>query len=635
MAFSDNEIKQIIEAFLDMNTERQYIGARYVPIFGRKNENSIDWDNTAPYEPLTIVLYQGNSYTSRQYVPTGVDISNNLYWAQTGNYNAQIEQYRREVADIAALIPANEFDAENTVKEYIDTLSNEFYDDIEVENGVYLENGYVVVKMTGASKNNIKAVYDPNSSPSRRAIKNAANVVINAGYPVGGSYGVVIRDGEVIRNTPYVNPPSYLKYISFNNGEIYEYSATMNAQHLLNAGASNCAVAYYRMITDGEIENFASMGLPNSNYNRNPRAGVFVNEDNDICFIAVNGRVGVDRGLTPQEFAELMISLDAVNAWNLDGGGSTSLNYRCVKLNSNYDGGGTEDRLISTMFEVPNKADIPSTQQSNRDNGEMMQYIQGMFNPYMFQDYYYSTAAQNVRDLRNTGFKYLANATDAPTTQKHGFALFFNYNEVGKKVLWMPLGLDQLWSTEYTSSLGWNDWKRVDANYDTPIDMLEYVDLNEVVKPGIYRIYSSTTAATITNIPILNGGILIVRTLNQAGIISQVFIDAFNHVFIRCLHGESWEPWNDLNNYSRPPAIENVNLNTFTTLGKYRVSSNAGAATIENIPAQLGGILENLPFNSSDYIRQVYQCGGSDYYVRRVNVTTNEATDWVNLNNSI
>lgn len=77
---------------------KQYIGARYVPIFGRKNETTIEWDNSKSYEPLTIVLYQGNSYTSKQYVPQGAEITDEKYWALTGNYNAQVEQYRKEVA---------------------------------------------------------------------------------------------------------------------------------------------------------------------------------------------------------------------------------------------------------------------------------------------------------------------------------------------------------------------------------------------------------------------------------------------------------------------------------------------------------------------------------------------------------
>ena len=83
---------------------REYIGARYVPLFA----DPIDWDSTKTYEPLTVVYNQGNSYTSRQYVPAGIDISNDTYWARTGNYNAQIEQYRSEVATFNGRITTNE-----------------------------------------------------------------------------------------------------------------------------------------------------------------------------------------------------------------------------------------------------------------------------------------------------------------------------------------------------------------------------------------------------------------------------------------------------------------------------------------------------------------------------------------------
>lgn len=74
-------------------TVREYIGARYVPLFMGT------WDNTKTYEPLSIVQYQGNSYTSRQYVPTGIAITNETYWAETGNFNAQVEAYRQEVLE--------------------------------------------------------------------------------------------------------------------------------------------------------------------------------------------------------------------------------------------------------------------------------------------------------------------------------------------------------------------------------------------------------------------------------------------------------------------------------------------------------------------------------------------------------
>lgn len=72
---------------------REYIGARYVPVFADPTE----WSNTRGYEPLTIVLHEGNSFTSTQFVPTGADINDTRYWAETGNWNAQIEAYRKEV----------------------------------------------------------------------------------------------------------------------------------------------------------------------------------------------------------------------------------------------------------------------------------------------------------------------------------------------------------------------------------------------------------------------------------------------------------------------------------------------------------------------------------------------------------
>lgn len=75
----------------------KYVGARYVPLFA----DPAEWSSANTYEPLTIVLYEGNSYTSKQFVPVGIQIDNEEYWALTGNYNAQVEAYRREVKELS------------------------------------------------------------------------------------------------------------------------------------------------------------------------------------------------------------------------------------------------------------------------------------------------------------------------------------------------------------------------------------------------------------------------------------------------------------------------------------------------------------------------------------------------------
>lgn len=109
----------------------QYIGARYVPLIGRKGESSVVWDNSAPYEPLTVVTYQGDSYTSRQSVPAGIAITNTDYWVKTGDYNAQVASYVQQVTNLQSnvsavedALPVADFSAQSTVKDAIDGIAD-------------------------------------------------------------------------------------------------------------------------------------------------------------------------------------------------------------------------------------------------------------------------------------------------------------------------------------------------------------------------------------------------------------------------------------------------------------------------------------------------------------------------------
>ena len=93
----------------------QYIGARYVPIFA----DPAEWNSTRTYDPLTIVINNGNSYTAKQYVPQGIDIADEKYWALTGNYNAQVESYRKEVNRLDSTVTNTLIPAINTNSEDI------------------------------------------------------------------------------------------------------------------------------------------------------------------------------------------------------------------------------------------------------------------------------------------------------------------------------------------------------------------------------------------------------------------------------------------------------------------------------------------------------------------------------------
>ncbi len=188
---------------------REYIGARYVPLFA----DPIEWDNTKTYEPLTIVYYQGNSYTSRQAVPTGIAITNETYWALTGNYNAQIEAYREEVAQYAGEVA--EYDTR------IDNIEDKFDANGKLEDNTVITDSLTDLcvtsgKLATAIQNKINlinaSVYDSVADMiSNSSIEDYAETVsyyagLNKGgclYSISdiqGTNGILLNSGK------YANP---------------------------------------------------------------------------------------------------------------------------------------------------------------------------------------------------------------------------------------------------------------------------------------------------------------------------------------------------------------------------------------------------------------------------------------------
>ena len=116
-------------------TARQYIGARYVPVFA----DPVEWDDTREYEHLVMVQHVGETYISQQAVPIGAQLpdtehgeESNEYWVHMSNWNAQVESYRQEVlaynGRISTLeddLPIASFDSTNTVKKAIDDIQDQ------------------------------------------------------------------------------------------------------------------------------------------------------------------------------------------------------------------------------------------------------------------------------------------------------------------------------------------------------------------------------------------------------------------------------------------------------------------------------------------------------------------------------
>ena len=176
---------------------RQYVGARYVPkIMG-------EWDKNIPYEALSIVTYKGNSFTSKIPVPAKVDIGDETYWVNTGNYNAQIEEYRKENLETKQL--ANNINTDlQTFKKNQTNTNNEFNNKFD---------------LTTKALNELKKVTFDGDTPSVITVANSGgrfhtiNEAINfaKGYCSRNSrvtiliYGGIYRESIVLTKNPGID----------------------------------------------------------------------------------------------------------------------------------------------------------------------------------------------------------------------------------------------------------------------------------------------------------------------------------------------------------------------------------------------------------------------------------------------
>lgn len=187
----------------------QYIGARYVPLFAEP----IAWSDQKEYEPLTIVLDKGNSYTSRQFVPKGIDISNTEFWANTGNYNAQIEQYRKEVGQVKVTVQelANKtsysFDSVDDMVKYdlpvgATAITASFHKDTNIGGGIYTigtstANGFDIIQLDNG--NSAQLIIDNQIEIDKLGCAPGADASDAINFAID-KYDYVVANGSYICN---------------------------------------------------------------------------------------------------------------------------------------------------------------------------------------------------------------------------------------------------------------------------------------------------------------------------------------------------------------------------------------------------------------------------------------------------
>ena len=150
---------------------------------------------------------------------------------------------------------------------------------------------------------------------------------INAGFFIYNTQrehlGMLIDDGL------YYSPPSsdFIDFIYYKNGESKIINLAGYDQKMLSElqRTSYWAIGTsYSLVQNGKINLENSEKFSHAKY-RNPRTLLGRKADGSFLLVVVDGRTSANMGVTAAQSADIMLRLGAVQAVNLDGGGSSTL----------------------------------------------------------------------------------------------------------------------------------------------------------------------------------------------------------------------------------------------------------------------------------------------------------------------
>ena len=180
---------------------------------------------------------------------------------------------------------------------------------------------------------------------------NGAVFAINGDYYGFRDTGIVIRNGVVYRDE---GAREGLAFYRDGTVQVYDETAT-SADELVAAGVWNTLSFGPAILEDGEVVDGIEDVEVDTNVGNHsiqgdqPRTAVGVIDANHLVFVVVDGRSpGYSEGVTLPELADIFQDLGATTAYNIDGGGSSTLYFDGEVVNDPLGKGeerGTSDIL--------------------------------------------------------------------------------------------------------------------------------------------------------------------------------------------------------------------------------------------------------------------------------------------------
>ena len=181
--------------------------------------------------------------------------------------------------------------------------------------------------------------FGENITETTSAIAEANNAIfaINGDYYGFRDTGIVIRNGVVFRDE---GARQGLAFYRDGTVKVYDETTT-SAEQLVADGVWNTLSFGPSLLDNGEVAEGIEDVEVDTNFGNHsiqgeqPRTAVGVIDENHLVFVVVDGRSpGYSAGVTMTGLAEIMQGLGATTAYNIDGGGSSTMYFNGGLVNN-------------------------------------------------------------------------------------------------------------------------------------------------------------------------------------------------------------------------------------------------------------------------------------------------------------
>ncbi|NCB50783.1 MAG: phosphodiester glycosidase family protein [Clostridia bacterium] len=228
-----------------------------------------------------------------------------------------------------------------TITEYREYDTSIYVADVVLSNPSYLQTAF-------ASNTYGRNVTEKTSVISE---ETGAILAINGDYYGAQQRGYVIRNGVIYRET--VSDASQELLVIYADGSFgIVAEGDLTAAELLQDGAVQVLSFGPGLVEDGEIVVTQNEEVDKAKTS-NPRTAIGVIDDLHYVFVVADGRTNDSEGLTLYQLAAFMKDLGAVTAYNLDGGGSSTMVFNGTVVNNPTTNGKTiTERSVSDIVYI-------------------------------------------------------------------------------------------------------------------------------------------------------------------------------------------------------------------------------------------------------------------------------------------